>query len=900
MEQSSNGPLGLMDPESVMESIQNCHMSTEESRRRLMPLVSMLDDEGDANAAGCTDGHVVQEFACCIEQTFGAVEKLVICLADCGLVNLNSNQQSEVNGVIVKNGESESDVYLLMASNCISKACEFITSHYLKLIDADSLESTGPLDDHSGSDDEVEIQACMARLADLTLRLIHIQTTLIPANLNGKKQQKEEESEPITQDEIVDAYAEYQRRCLRSRSKSSITSLAELRRVASTQNCFVSDIVEQEKVRQQMESGLHIEDEHDEDGGLAAAGNVSRGQPHASSITVILGEASSLIQPLAAWRDALPLHSTPDDESNNLESWLRKMCQDAMDILDQEAQTLAVTVGSWFGPDQRALTILEQPPDASSPETALDLVSMEAALEEMAFMCQVLSRYCLFSQQTVVGGKEIKSNLKDVSMLHNLLTEQSLHYSTLETRLATLQFNQALSLASPQLIELGRPSLKVPSIVEDAHFVCVRAIERATGTRSERAVWTVGHWVCEIWGLNQSGAKTVYSALMDGIGCSGGDSDFSGGNAAPHTESKHSFAASLLEAVEDDMGTDAGGQSTISPPLSGGILWGTNSEQSLQNKVDAELCSLNGFLSAANACAALSGLFADLVEDRLEGDDIGTGGVPNKASMLTFARDELASHSRSYHNLLQQRVRTLVFDLCGADDLFDCDGKLCLQNLRLFIEREVYNLNASSFKAAESNDRLESEIISPIRQSQLFDEVGKDKCDISVVLLIAEVSRHHHGWSHNMIEPLITSSLLQQAMSWKSSEIILQVLLKEQKEFNEWGAMLLSKQVRALQNVFCSLILGTGTSSRKEEATTVSVSTANTSTVLKQFARVNQAVSLLQLEKPSDWLAFAYKVGDSDDENLTTDEIKAIMSLRLDFSQEAIAKVCTEINTKKK
>jgi hypothetical protein len=126
------------------------------------------------------------------------------------------------------------------------------------------------------------------------------------------------------------------------------------------------------------------------------------------------------------------------------------------------------------------------------------------------------------------------------------------------------------------------------------------------------------------------------------------------------------------------------------------------------------------------------------------------------------------------------------------------------------------------------------------------------------------------------------------------------VLLKERKEFNEWGAMLLSKQVRALQNVFCSLILGTGTSSRKEEATTVSVSTANTSTVLKQFARVNQAVSLLQLEKPSDWLAFAYKVGDSDDENLTTDEIKAIMSLRLDFSQEAIAKVCTEINTKKK
>lgn len=134
-------------------------------------------------------------------------------------------------------------------------------------------------------------------------------------------------------------------------------------------------------------------------------------------------------------------------------------------------------------------------------------------------------------------------------------------------------------------------------------------------------------------------------------------------------------------------------------------------------------------------------------------------------------------------------------------------------------------------------------------------------------------------------------------MSWKSSEIILQVLLKEQKEFNEWGAMLLSKQVRALQNVFCSLILGTGVSSSKDDAKPVSASTVNTSTILKQFDRVNQAVSLLQLEKPSDWLSFAYKVGDTDD-NLTTEEIKAIMSLRLDFSQEAIAKVCSEIRTK--
>ena len=733
-----SGPLGLMDPESITESIQNCHVSMEESRRRLMPLVSLLDDDDDGNAIDgaadrFTDEYIVQEFTHCIEQTFGAVDKLVGCLADCGLITFNNQPCT--------NGE-ESDVYLLMASNCIAKACEFITSHYMKLADGDSHESSGPLDDRPESDGEVKIQACMARLAELTLRLIHMQTTLIPIDLNGRS--NDEDNEFMSHEEIIEAYAEYQRRCLRSRSKPSITSLAELRRVASGQNCFVSDIVEQERLRQQLESGLHVSDENDGEDDLAAngVGNVSRGQPHAQSVTMILGEASSLIQPLAAWRDVLPKEKeATHNESESLESWLHMLCQDAMNTLDNEAQTLAVTVGSWFGPDQRGLTALEQSPDASNSE-ALDLVSMEAALEEMAFMCQVLSRYCSFSQNTVVMDATTSSGSNARSKLHNLLTEQSLRYSTLETRLASLQFNQAFALASPQLIELGRPSLKVPSIVEDAHFVCVRAIERATGTRSERAVWTVGHWVCEIWGLNQSDARSVYRALMDGIGCNESKDGVNSDSMIPSsTKSGNSFAASLLEAVDGDIGTPAVGQSTASPPLSGGILWGKgNNEQSLQSKVDAELCALNGIHSAANACSALSGLFADLIEERLEGDNIGNGVVQSKASMLTFAREELSSHSCAYNNLLEERVRALVFDLCGADDLFDCDGKLCLQNLRLFVERELYNLDASSFKAAEGDERLEAEIVRPIRESQIFDEVGKDKCDVAVVLRIAEVS----------------------------------------------------------------------------------------------------------------------------------------------------------------
>ena len=338
----------------------------------------------------------------------------------------------------------------------------------------------------------------MARLAELALRVTQISMTLHPSKTNVVNEEEEEEITPTI---IIETYAEYQRRCLRTRSKPAISSIAELRRVASSQSCYVSDLLEAEKRRHQLEVGLDDEGDDNEDGdgdGMDGAGAMNRGQPHAQAITVVLGEASSLVQPLAAWRDALAPQSEND---NDICSLLQQLCQESIETLDNEAQTLAVTVGSWFGPDQRGVAALDHTNSNGKDATKSDLLSIESSLEEMAFLCQVISRYCLFSEQTLVG---IKDGANDHFKLQNLLTEQSLHYSTLETRLATLQFNQALSLASPQLIELGRQALKVPSIVEDAHFVCVRAVERAAGTRSERAVWTVGHWVCEVWGVDHT------------------------------------------------------------------------------------------------------------------------------------------------------------------------------------------------------------------------------------------------------------------------------------------------------------------------------------------------------------------------------------------------------------
>ncbi|KAL3777044.1 hypothetical protein ACHAW5_005033 [Stephanodiscus triporus] len=884
---------GIVNAESIVEGIQNCHMSLEESRVRLLSLMRLFDEDGadgpthKSNTHRDRDGpsdysdlQAVEEFSRCMDRTFGSVDVLTVRLADSGLIPLVKNENDR------NRDEDNDNVYLLMASNCISKATKFICHHCLTLLEADSLHGSGPLDDRGTSNhgEEVRIQPLMARLSELALRISHTHATLLPFDHSHND---EDDPESITPKTIIEAYSQYQRRCLRTRSKPAISSVADLRRVASSQNCYVSDLLEAERRRQQLEVALDDECSgmvNGEGNGMDGTAAVSRGQPHAQAITVVLGEASSLIQPLAAWRDALDPQSENDDD---IVALLRQMCQDSIDLLDTEAQTLAATVGSWFSSDQRGFATLDSDNENSSDATKSDLLSIESSLEEMAWICQLISRYCLYSEQTLDRQGAQGGDMK----LLDLLTEQSLHYSTLETRLATLQFSQALSLACPQLIELGRPSLQVPSIVEDAHFVCVRAIERAAGTRSERAVWTVGHWVCEVWGVDHSsgmvgggvGVNGVCRALMEGVGCAGGSNpDDIATQSRERNEGlqlskiENAFAAALLEAVDEDVRGDTGvsrpGSATNSAPTSGGVssFFTTGGRgRSLQSQLDAELCGLNGISAASNACSALSGLFSDLVEENVsEGaKPTSTGGTSatKSSSMLTFARDELNSHSRAYHNLLKQRVRALVADLCGGDDLFDCDGNLCLQNLRLFIEKEVYNLDSSSFRNLEREDRLESELIGPI-----FEEIGKDKCDAVVVLQIAE------------------------AIGAKSAEIILEVLMQGNTHFNEYGAMLLSKQVRMLQNLLCGLVLESACpcSTNSAKAGSSSISTFS---ILKQFARVNQAVSILQLEKPSDWLAFSYKVGESDETNLKADEIQKIMSLRVDFSEEAIARVCIQI-----
>ena len=131
--------------------------------------------------------------------------------------------------------------------------------------------------------------------------------------------------------------------------------------------------------------------------------------------------------------------------------------------------------------------------------------------------------------------------------------------------------------------------------------------------------------------------------------------------------------------------------------------------------------------------------------------------------------------------------------------------------------------------------------------------------------------------------------------------------------FTDWGSLLLAKQIRMLENFFCGIILRKqdsdvdkmhnndagptnegGTFTDDGTLNSVGATGGNTGEILHQFQKLSQAITVLQLEKPSDWAAFAYEVGDSQENNLTKHEIKKLMSLRVDFSEEAVAAVCGE------
>jgi hypothetical protein len=228
-------------------------------------------------------------------------------------------------------------------------------------------------------------------------------------------------------------------------------------------------------------------------------------------------------------------------------------------------------------------------------------------------------------------------------------------------------------------------------------------------------------------------------------------------------------------------------------------------------------------------------------------------------SMIHLAREELFRYSKNYRDLMNVQAARIVGEFCGTlQDAPVYRGSAVLPVLRYYLERETYDLpNAQELSAAEDDVRLHKILIQPMQDCRLLMQF--EKCDVDVLRVLCQEI------AHSIVDLFL--------------DVILSPVLP--KRFTDWGSLLFSKEVRMVQNHLQSLMQRAASAvaaSHRDQAGAVPI-------LSSQWERLSQAVTILQLEKPSDWSFYqATSV-------FTPQELQAILQLRVDFSSDAIGAV---------
>jgi hypothetical protein len=704
-------------------------------------------------------------------------------------------------------------VYVAMVENCKSKATQLAVAVVNRLLVTDSK--------HGIVDDGIQVQQGIARIMEICIRFM----------IESCKDQQLDGKDNQTLVELCKLYSKYQRQLLRHRSKPSIANLAAIRKEASAHSTAVISFIEYQIEMQQQQN---TEDQDNGHGHGDSQAISAEDKPHASAITSILGEGSSLIHPLLLWKEgaANALQHLEQQELNergnssinaiekDVQIALQSLCHDTIKELDREAKKLAKSVGEWFLSDIQEISEVS-----------------DELLEEIAFVCQVLNRYIQFSSPFE------KDDDKGTESLDHHLIELTLLYTAKESKWITKSIDSARTLAQPVQLIMGVPRF-VPSVVEDTYYISQRSLERANETLSPKATSMLSNYVVEIWSVNGA----VHDSLMQQEGCcvvpEGNVEDIT------PTTPKSSFGVLLNKLERDKDGKKKA-------PSSG------ENVDVHQIQMDTQLCLLNGIQAASLACISLSNLFDTLLPEHDTPIQMDEGEQQNslkatskESTRIQLAKEEIHTYAKSYQNLLRDQISQFLQEWIGIVQnthqkpplIASLPHSPCLHRMFHYFSNQDYNLNSVTLQEAESDDRM-NQMLAPIKQSRLMNELEQGKCDDEVTLhLIAIYSRH--------IAVMILSTLVNQ------------------KKFSEWGSLLLSKQVRTLEGYFCNIILGNDRSS-------------NTSLILQEFQKLTQAITILQCGKPSDWAAFEGEVGDSAFD-LSKDEVRKVMNMRLDWSSEVI------------
>ena len=712
--------------------------------------------------------------------------------------------------------------------------------------------------DHSEQQrDEAWIQQAQGSMA----RLAELQFILIAAAGPGVYASAQTDLE-----DTIQRYVKYQRSVLRQRAKPPIARLVEYRK-------------EQSKT-------IHNNNNNNREGGLLLTGKVQihhddhdadsddeeekavYEQHYAPVLTHILGQAAALIHPLLVWQNQLP----PAPCENLVVESIRKLCRETIQVLDEQTQVLTKSVSDWFWQDKPIEDYLSQSAEADDPNNlqlmnGAELGSLDGLVEEMGFSCHVQARYVAlvapFGEEPTYGSAPTPpTTLLAQTLERELLPEWTWKYASLERFLAVKQWQSALAVCQPVQIVIGMP-IQVPSVVEDAQFLSTRALERSATTRSAQAMGTVAHAVShDIWSTDTGVDGSVYQALLEQRGC------WSAPTKEPEPADTHNssskqkldFASALMGALDDDMVQAAvankpgrglpGGVSSPrrlpSAPSSGGFLGlalGDN-EAVLQMQIDVRFCVMNGAHASAAACRAL----VEYLDSLLKSDDALDTRGGRSTSMIELAREELFRYAGDYEKFLKSQIHSSLMEFAGGTCA--SRSRLALDQIYEFFANEDYAIDVKEMKALEEDERLAKELDQRFFSSMFLKEISQ-KGESHVMHMIGE----------ELVESL--------------TQIVADALFVPERKVSDWGALLFWKEIRRLQGLVTQAL----TSEHADQPPVFA------------WARLSQIATVLQLESPSEWLIYR-----SSTSVLTNEELEKTMSLRSDFSVDAIRTVLSSMS----
>jgi hypothetical protein len=302
------------------------------------------------------------------------------------------------------------------------------------------------------------------------------------------------------------------------------------------------------------------------------------------------------------------------------------------------------------------------------------------------------------------------------------------------------------------------------------------------------------------------------------------------------------FAAALMDAVDDDFVQAAATTPSAAAPSSGGLFGlslGDN-EAVLQMQMDTRFCVLNGAHASAAACRSLVDFLDSLLAADSDALDISQS---SSTSMVSLAREELFRYAGDYETFLQSQLQTALTEFAGGT--IAPRSRLALDRIHDFFRNENFAIDAREMKALEDEDRLAKELDDRFMSAMFLQQLSQ-KTESPV--------------AHKIGEALVDSL----------TDIVWNALVIPDRQVTDWGALLFWKEIRRLQNLVTAIL----TTEHADQPPVFA------------WAKLSQVATVLQLDSPSEWLMYQ-----SSTSVLTNTELEQIMSLRPDFSMDAIRTV---------